>query len=139
MEIISRARSRRLQMTVKLTGLSRTLDMACTAYHLSGAHSLEVVRRFSETLWVLALVPSPESQLPIYVWRLLVTLTHVRGEKSVLFLGSFFPGEVCLVTIRRLGGPQNRSGAVANREILSPAGGHNAVTQPVASRPSCLK
>jgi hypothetical protein len=94
---------------------------------------------FRKNLWILTIVPSPESPLPIYVWRLLVTLTHVRVEKSVLFLGSFFAGEVRLVTKGRLGGPQNRSGAVANREILSPAGGHNAVTEPVASRPSCLK
>jgi len=77
--------------------------MACTAYHPSGAHSLGVVCRFSESLWILALVPCPESPLPVYVWRLLVTLTRVRGEKSVSFLGSFFPGEVRLVTIRKAG------------------------------------
>lgn len=88
--------------------------MACTAYHPSGAHNLEVVRRFSENLWILALVPSHHS---LYMWRLLVTLARVRGEKSVLFLGHFSPGEVRLVTIREVGWapePVRRGGEQGN-------------------------
>ena len=91
--------------------------MACTSCHPSDAYSLEVARRFSENLWTLAVVPPPESPLTKDVWRILLTLTHVRCEKSVLFLGSFFLGEMRLVTIRKAGWapePVGRGGEQGN-------------------------
>ena len=62
------------------------LSIDCTSYHHTGAENFEVVRRFLEKLWILA-----------------ITYAHVGGEKSVLCLVSFFPAEVPLVTIRKPG------------------------------------
>jgi hypothetical protein len=150
MYIISRTRSRRRQMTMKLTGLSRTVFPEHGVYFILPflAYNLEVVRRFSENLWILALVLSPGTPLPKDMWILLVT-THVRDYKSFLFLGSVFPGIVVrLVTIRKFGWAPElvRRGGEQGNSFLSWGSyrGHSACCQSaflpdVASRrPGCV-